>query len=91
MLLATVGTLTPAALTHIWGHSAVLREIKAPIILIPLIPLLFAGAVHDRLSRGRIHPVSVWVALVLLVWTPLRVVAIGPSEGWHQFAAWLIR
>lgn len=91
MLLAIVGALTPAALTHIWGHSPVLREIKAPIILIPLIPLLFAGAVHDRLSRGRIHPVSLWVALVLLVWTPLRAVVIGPSETWHQFAAWLIR
>jgi hypothetical protein len=91
MLLAIVGALMPAALTHIWGHSPVLREIKAPIILIPLIPLLFAGAVHDRLSRGRIHPVSVWVALALLAWANLRAVVIGPSEAWHRVAAWLIR
>lgn len=91
MLLAVVGALTPAALTHIWGHSPALREIKAPIILIPLIPLLFAGAVHDRLSRGRIHPVSVWVPLALLLWTVLRVAVIAPSEAWHRVAAWLIR
>lgn len=91
MLLAVVGALTPAALTHIWGHSPALREIKAPIILIPLIPLLFAGAVHDRLSRGRIHPVSVWVPLALLLWTALRVAVIAPSEAWHRVAAWLIR
>jgi len=91
MLLAILGTLVPAALTHIWGHSPVLREIKAPIILIPLTPLLFAGAAHDRLSHGRIHPVSLWVPLVLLIWTILRAAVIGPSEAWHRIASWLIR
>ena len=45
-----------------------LRDIKAPIILIPLVMLYFAGAVHDRLSRGRIHPVSLWVPIALFVW-----------------------
>jgi hypothetical protein len=91
MLLATVGALMPAALAHIIGHSPFLRGINAPIILIPLITLLFAGAVHDRLSWGRIHPVSLWVALAMLVWANLRAVVIGPSDTWHEFAAWLIR
>jgi hypothetical protein len=91
MLLATLGTLMPAALAHIIGHSPVLREIKAPIILVPLIALLSASAVHDRLSLGRIHPVSLWVALALLVWANLRAALIGPSDAWHHFAAWLIR
>lgn len=91
MLLATVGALMPAALTHIIGHSPLLREIRAPIILIPLAMLLFAGAVHDRLSRGRIHPVSLWVASGMFVWANLRAVVIGPSETWHAFASWLIR
>ncbi len=90
MLLATVGSLMPAALTHIIGHSPVLREITAPIIVIPLFMLLFAGAVHDRLSRGSIHPVSLWVALALFVWANLRAVVIGPSDVWRNFAAWLI-
>jgi hypothetical protein len=58
MLLATVGTLMPAALTHIIGHFKFLREITAPIILIPVAMFLFAGTVHDRMSQGRIH--SVW-------------------------------
>jgi hypothetical protein len=91
MLLATVGTLMPAALAHIIGHSPILREIKAPIILVPLIALLSASAVHDRLSGGRVHPVSLWVAIGLFVWANLRAALIGPSEAWHQFAAWLIR
>ena len=67
MLLAIMEALMPAALAHIIGHSH-LREIKAPIILIPLVMLLFASAVHDRLTQGRIHPVSLWVALALFVW-----------------------
>ena len=91
MLLATVGALTPAALAHIIGHSSFLREIKAPIILIPLTALLFAGAVHDRLSRGHIHPVSLWVAVAMLVWANLRAAVIGPSDAWHKFAEWPIR
>jgi hypothetical protein len=90
MLLATVGTLLPAALAHIIGHSPMLREVKAPIILIPLVALLFASAVHDRVTLGRIHPVSLWVALALLAWANLRAAVIGPSDAWHQFAAWLI-
>ena len=90
LLLATVGALMPAALAHIIGHWPYLREIQAPIILVPLVILLFAGAVHDRLSQGRIHPVSLWVALALFVWANLRAVVIGPSDTWHRFAAWLI-
>jgi hypothetical protein len=91
MLLATVGTLMPAALAHIIGHSPFLREIKAAIIVIPIGVLLFSGAVHDRLTLGRIHPVSLWVAVAMLLWSNLRAVVIGPSETWHRFAEWLIQ
>jgi uncharacterized membrane protein YozB (DUF420 family) len=91
MLLATVGSLMPAALAHIIGHSPPLRETTAPIIIIPLFMLLFAGAVHDRLSRGSIHPISLWVALTLFVWANLRAAVIGPSDAWHNFAEWLIK
>lgn len=91
MLLATVGTLMPAPLSHVIGHWNVLREIPGPTILVPLVPLYFSSAVHDRLSRGRIHPVSLWVGVALLVWSNLRAAVIGPSEAWHDFAAWLIR
>jgi hypothetical protein len=90
MLLATVGALMPAALAHIIGHSAYLRDVKAPIILIPLAMLLFASAVHDRLSRSHIHPVSLWGAIALFVWANIRAAIIGPSDVWHRFAAWLI-
>jgi uncharacterized membrane protein YozB (DUF420 family) len=91
MLLATVGGLMPAALSHIIGHSTFLRGLHPAIILIPYIAFLFAGAVHDRLSRGRIHAVSLWVALAVFVFSNLRAMAIGPSDAWREFATWLTR
>jgi hypothetical protein len=90
MLLATIGGMMPAALSHIIGHSAVLRSFHPSIILIPWTTLLIAGALHDRLSQGRVHPVSLWGALLVWLWSNLRAVVIGPSELWRDFASWLI-
>lgn len=90
MLLATVGALMPAALTHIIGHSPVLRAIQFPVIVIPLFLLLFSSAIRDRIYLGRIHPISLWVAIAMFLWSNLRAVVIGPSEAWHTFAGWLI-
>jgi hypothetical protein len=90
ILLATIGSLMPAALAHIIGHLPVLRAITAPIIIIPLFLLLFARAIYERLSSGRVHPISLWVALALFVWANVRAIFIGPSDVWHNFAEWLI-
>lgn len=90
MLLATVGGLMPAALSHIIGHSPFLRGLHPAVILIPYSAFLFAGAVHDRLSTRRIHPVSLWVALAVFAFSNLRAAVIGPSDTWREFATWLI-
>lgn len=90
MLLATVGGLMPAALAHIIGHSPFLRELPAVIIVIPYAMFVFAGAVHDRVTRGRMHPVSLWVALALFAFINLRAAVIGPSDTWREFASWLL-
>jgi hypothetical protein len=89
MLLATVGGLMPTPLAHLIGHSPLLREIR-PIILLPIAPLLFASAVYDRISRGHIHPVSLWAALAIFAWDILRYAVIGPSVMWHQLARLLV-
>jgi hypothetical protein len=89
MLLATVGGLMLAPLAHLIGHSPLPREM-APIVLIAIAIFLFASAAYDRVSLGRIHPVSLWGATAILIWDLLRNIAIGPSAVWHQFAQWLI-
>src|SRR5215207_3987147 len=79
MLMATVGAMLNA-----------LFAITAPIILVPMLLLLFASAVYDKLTLGRIHPVSLWVAIALFVWGNLRAAAIRPSAAWHSLAGWLV-
>jgi hypothetical protein len=89
MLLATAGTLMNAPLAHLIADFRALDG--APFAIIPpMILLLFASAVYDKLTLGRIHPVSLWGAIVLLLYNNLRAAAIGPSAAWHSFAAWLI-
>jgi hypothetical protein len=51
--------------------------------------LLFAGAVHVKVTRGRIHPVSLWVPVGLITVTTLIAVAVVPSAPWRQVSAWL--
>ena len=46
---------------------------------------------YDRVSRGRIHPVSLWGGILLFAWAGVRGIVIGPSTAWHEFVAWLIR
>jgi hypothetical protein len=89
MLFATVALL-PAPFAHLIGHSAWLREMGPLPIEILLVLSLFASAVYDRIRFGRIHPVSLWLALAMFVAANLCAIVIGPSEAWHRFGTWLI-
>jgi hypothetical protein len=62
-------------------------------------PALFFGAVgffvlaivvYDRRRLGRVHPVTLWGGLVLMLSFPGRL-ALGKTDLWLTFAAWLIR
>lgn len=90
ILLATLGSLLPAPLAHLLSHFPQFDDM-GPIILLPLLMLYSASAVHDKLTYGRIHPVSLWVPVALFIWANLRAVVIGPSETFHQFVEWLAR
>jgi hypothetical protein len=77
---------------HLAGHWPTLRgagiKISVPITIL----LLSASAIYDRISRGRIHPVSLWVPIVLFAWQNVVVVfVVFRSALWREFAAWLIR
>ena len=85
---ATV-VLMGAPLAHVVGQVPALHAFP-PVILLPLAAFYFASAIHDRWTDGRVHPISLWGAIALLVWAQGRAVLVGPSEAWHRFAAWLI-
>ncbi len=51
--------------------------------------LLFIVAigVWDWRTRGRLHPLTLWGGLALIVSQPLRLAVMG-TEGWLAFARW---
>jgi hypothetical protein len=62
-------------------------------VIFPVSFILFPSlsAIYDRISQGRIHPVSLWVPILWFGWRLVRVFVVEPSATWQEFAAWLIR
>jgi hypothetical protein len=90
MLLALTGALMPSPVAHLTGHFAFLRD-KGYLTPLILATFLAAGAIHDRVTLRRIHPISLWVALAIFIVDNLCFVVVMPSSAWHDFAARLIR
>jgi hypothetical protein len=90
MLLATAGALMNAPLAHMHARLPAPLNANPLLFLLPMVLLLSASAVYDRVTRGRIHPVSLWGAVLLFAWGNVRELLIRPSSAWHQFAAWLV-
>ena len=84
MWLAMPG-LIMAAVAHVMGHF------NLPAVVAPLtnFALLSANPVHDRIFHGRMHPVSLWGAVFLLVLGNVLAAVVAPSPAWHRFVLWL--
>jgi len=48
---------------------------------------IVALAIWDFRTRGRLHPVTLWGGLLIIVSQPLRLVVSG-TAGWLAFARW---
>jgi len=82
MLLATINLVT-AAIAR-WPGVFVL----GPIAFFGLTDLfIVALALWDFRARGRLHPVTLWGGLLIIVSQPLRLVVSG-TNGWLAFARW---
>lgn len=83
LLLGTVSIMTPAiARLPIAGRSPVLALALSLVFVV-------AGMIHDWKTRGRIHPLYIWGALIIFLSGPLRS-AIGHTEAWQAFAKLLV-
>ena len=85
MMLAMV-TTTGAPVVHLMGHW------QLPFLIFPVsqIMLLSLLPIHDRLSQGRIQPVSLWGGVAAFAWAPLFFNLIAPTPAWHAFAGWIV-
>ena len=82
MLLATVNLVT-AAIARWPGVLAL-----GPLAFFGLTDLfIVALAIWDFRTRGRLHPVTLWGGLLIIVSQPLRLV-VSSTEGWLAFARW---
>jgi hypothetical protein len=93
MLFALV-PISAEPVLHMVGHLSVrwpaLRGIGARMGVAATLLLLCVSAIHDRWTRGRIHPVSFWVPVLLFLWQIVLGVIIFPSAAWRKIVAWLI-
>lgn len=82
MLLASVSLVT-AAIARLPG----VLDFGPPMFFGLTDLFVLALVVWDLRSRGRLHPVTLWGGLAIIVSQPLRLVVSG-SEGWLAFARW---
>lgn len=87
MLLATIAML-PAAIGRAMAR---LFGIANPALFFGATGLfVLAIVIYDRRRLGRVHPVTLWGGLALMLSFPARL-ALGKTDLWLGFAAWLIR
>lgn len=83
--------LMGAPLAHFIGHVPRLAAMPAAIILVPISLFLIAAIAREFRTAGKVHPLTVGLALGMFLFGPLRASLIGPSATWHRVAAWLAR
>ena len=93
MVLALLD-LTFVPLLHLSGYLiGHWPRLYAPLsVAVPLVSslLLFAPAIHDKATLGRMHPVSLWMPLVVLGGTGVLFAVVQPSAAWRQVSVWLV-
>jgi hypothetical protein len=85
MTLAVIQTLMTAPLAHFHGHW----RLTAPTVPLWSVGVLVVMLLHDRRTRGRIHPASLYGGLALIVIGAIQAFVIGPSKPWQDFVSWL--
>jgi hypothetical protein len=91
ILLALLGVMTGTPVTHVLGYWFAPQPWLPLMIPLSAVFFLSLSAVHDRITDGRVHPVSIWVPLAIFASFLVFNVVVVPSRSWGQFAAWLIR
>jgi hypothetical protein len=87
MMLATIAML-PAAIGRAMGW---LFGGATPALFFGAIGFfVLAIVIYDHRRLGRVHPVTLWGGLALMLSFPARL-ALGKTDLWLGFAAWLIR
>ncbi|MSO23382.1 MAG: hypothetical protein EXQ58_09050 [Acidobacteria bacterium] len=85
MLLATIAVLPPAI-----ARWVLLVGLGPPVVFAVATLLLLPLVGWDLKTRRRLHPVTLWGGLLLVVSGPLRL-ALAQTDGWLVLSNWLVR
>jgi hypothetical protein len=90
-LFPLVGEPVIHLIGYLAGHWPALQGTAGMIAGPASLLLLSVSAIHDKVSQGRIHPVSLWTPVLLLAWQNGLPMVVFPSAVWREFAVWLTR
>jgi len=85
MMLALLSS-TGAPIAHVVGHWPAF----APYVLTAGTVILFLPVIGDWMWERRIHPVSLWGAIVSTVWVSVFILVVSQTAVWRNFAAWVV-
>jgi hypothetical protein len=59
--------------------------LTASFLLLAVVPI------YDKVSKGRIHPASVWIPVLFVAWTVFSNAVIFPSAPAFKLASWILQ
>jgi len=89
MLLALVGALAPAPVAHLEGHWPALVPYAIPLAIVANVCLLGLSPFYERIAGGRMHPISLWGGVGVLLCISVFFGIVVPSATWNRFAEWI--
>jgi len=91
MLFAALAGITPTPVAHLIGHWVGPQPWADA--LFPLSAIFFVSliAVHERVTEGRVHPVTLWLGILVVVMERVVTLGVQRTEAWRSFAQWLVQ
>jgi hypothetical protein len=86
MMLATIAML-PAAIGR--GMAALFGVAQPGVFFGAVALFIIAIGIYDRRSLGRVHPVTLWGGLGIMLSFPGRL-AFAKTDLWLRFAEWMV-
>jgi hypothetical protein len=90
MVLALTGVVSITPLLHISGHNEFLRAHTNELVTLAWLAILCVQPIYDRLTRGRIHPVSLWGGIATVGAMIVFNTFILNTALWRAFAVWAV-
>lgn len=95
LMLLSLLLLAFVPVLHLGGHLIAHWPSHYRLITtaVPLLgnALLFVVAARDWIGHRRIHPVSLWIPVALIVEGAVLIGLVSPLPAWRHLAGWLVR